>query len=141
MYSINMHNRIVKSVILLFLSFGFILFSDTSAQAQKRYYRYEDDSRVYRVNRNSEGRQVARQYGYDDGFEDGADAGRERDVYNPQNSGDWKKGTNGYEDEFGDKWLYRQAYRSAYLQGYKNGYRRYTDKIFLKNKNVYRRRL
>ena len=71
-----------------------------------------------------------------DGFEDGADAGRERDVYNPQNSGDWKKGTNGYEDEFGNKYLYRQAYRAAYLQGYKNGYRRYTDKIFLKNKTL-----
>ncbi len=137
MYSNNLHNRIMKSVILLFLFLGFILISAATAQAQKRYYRYE--GRIYRADPNSEGRQVARQYGYEDGFEDGADAGRERDVYNPQNSGDWKKGTNGYEDEFGNKRLYRQAYRSAYLQGYKSGYRRYTDKQFIKNKNVRRR--
>jgi hypothetical protein len=139
MYSNSILCRIKKTAILLSLAFGFVLISDETAQAQKRYYRYEDDRRIYRVDPNVEGRQAARQYGYDDGFEDGADAGRERDVYNPQNSGDWKKGTNGYEDEFGDKRLYRQAYRSAYLQGYKSGYKRYTDKQFLKNKNVRRR--
>ena len=139
MYSNSILCRIKKTAILLSLAICFILISDATAQAQKRYYRYEGDRRIYSVDSNVEGRQVARQYGYDDGFEDGADAGRERDVYNPQNSGDWKKGTNGYEDEFGDKRLYRQAYRSAYLQGYKSGYKRYTDKQFLKNKNVRRR--
>lgn len=141
MYSINMLGKIKKTAILLSLSFGFILISDATAQAQKRYYRYEGDNRIYRTDPNVEGRQAARQFGYEDGFEDGADAGRERDVYNPQNSGDYKKAANGYEDEFGNKQLYRQAYRGAYLQGYKNGYRRYTDKQFLKNKNVLRRRL
>lgn len=139
MYSINILNKFKKAAILFSLSFGFVLISDATAYAQKRYYRVDGDPRIYRTNPNAEGRQVARQYGYEDGFEDGADAGRERDVYNPQNSGDFKKAANGYEDEFGNKQLYKQAYRDAYLRGYKSGYRRYTEKTFLKNKNVRRR--
>lgn len=121
---------------ILSVSFGIVLISDATVHAQKRYYRYENDPRVYRTDPNAEGRQVARQYGYDDGFKDGVDAGRDRDVYNPTKSGDYKKGANGYDDDFGNKQIYKQNYRAAYLQGYKNGYRRYTDKTFLKNKDV-----
>lgn len=140
MYCIKIHGKIKKTAILLFLSFGFILIADATAAAQKRYYVYEDDPRVYSYRSDyAEGRRVARQYGYEDGLEDGGDAGRERDVYNPTNSGDWKKGTNGYEGEFGNKNLYRQAYRAAYLQGYRSGYRRYTDRIYIKKRNIRRR--
>ena len=66
---------------------------------------------------------IARDYGYRDGWEDGEDAGMERDTYHPENSGDFQKATNGYESDFGSKSLYRQAYRAAYLQGYKHGFR------------------
>lgn len=141
MYSFNMLSSFRQTAVLLSVSFGLILIFEASATAQKRYYRVDGDPRVYRTNPNEEGRQVARQQGYEDGFEDGADAGRERDVYNPQNSGDFKKAANGYDDDFGNKQLYRQNYRKAYLQGYKSGYRRYTEKTFLKNKNVRKRRL
>jgi hypothetical protein len=139
MYSFNMLNGFKKAAILFSISFGVVLISDATVQAQKRYYRTEGDPRTYRTNPNDEGREVARQYGFDDGFKDGAEAGRDRDVYNPTKSGDYKKGANGYDDDFGSKPLYRQSYRSAYLQGYKRGYRRYTEKTFIKNKNVRRR--
>jgi len=66
---------------------------------------------------------IASDYGYRDGYIDGRDAGMERDNYNPENSGDFQKATNGYEDDFGPKDLYRQAYRSAYLRGYDAGFR------------------
>lgn len=66
---------------------------------------------------------IASDYGYRDGWIDGKDAGMERDAYHPQNSGDFQKATNGYEDTFGSKRVYRLAYRSAYLKGYSHGFR------------------
>jgi hypothetical protein len=68
-------------------------------------------------------RRIASDYGYRDGFYDGHQAGIERDTYHPENSGDYQKATNGYEDDFGPKYLYRQAYRNAYLRGYDAGWR------------------
>ena len=131
-----MLNKIKKTAFILSMAFGCVLVSNEAAHAQKRYYRVEGDPRTYRTNPNEEGREVARQHGFDDGFKDGADAGRDRDVYNPTKSGDYKKGANGYDDDFGNKQIYRQNYRAAYLAGYKRGYRRYTEKMFLKNKDV-----
>ena len=136
MYSFN----IKKTAILLSLVFGFVLISDTSAQAQSRAYSNNSRSGSYYSNDyESEGMQVARQYGYEDGLEDGADAGRERDAYHPENSGDWQKGTNGYEDRFGSKKAYKQAYREAYLQGYKEGYKQYSDRIYTNERNFRKR--
>ena len=66
---------------------------------------------------------IASDYGFRDGWIDGRDAGMERDAYHPENSGDFQKATNGYEDSFGSKQLYKQAYRSAYMRGYKAGFR------------------
>lgn len=136
MYSFNILKAIKKTAIILSISFGFVLISDASVHAQKRYYRVEGDPRTYRTSAAAEGREVARQHGLDDGFKDGVDAGRERDVYNPTKSGDYKKAKNGYDDDFGNRQLYKQNYRAAYLAGYKRGYRRYTEKTFLKNKDV-----
>ena len=139
MYSNRILCNIKKTAILLSLALGFVLISDNAAQAQNRYNRNERQYRVYTYESGSEGLRAARQYGYEDGFEDGADAGRERDAYHPENSGDWQKGTNGYEDKFGNKKLYKQAYRQAYLQGYKQGYKQYTDRIYTNERN-YRKR-
>lgn len=132
MYSIN----IKKTAILLSLVFGFVLISNTEARAQSYAYGNERrSSEYYSNNYESEGMQVARQYGYEDGLQDGADAGRERDAYHPENSGDWQKGTNGYEDRFGNKKAYKQAYRDAYIQGYKDGYKQYTNKTYTNARN------
>ncbi len=124
MYSINRQSKIKKTAILLSLMFGFIMILNTATQAQ--------DNRDYRENRrddryygnNYDAARIAQQYGYRDGMNDGADAAREGDRYHPQNSGDWQKGTNGYESRYGSKSAYKQAYRDAYLQGYRAGYNR-----------------
>ncbi len=65
---------------------------------------------------------IAGQFGYRDGFEDGKDAALEGDLYHPENSGDYQKATEGYEDDFGDKDVYKGAYRDTYLQGYRAGF-------------------
>lgn len=66
--------------------------------------------------------QIAGNIGYRDGFDDGQDAALEADAYHPENSGDYQKATNGYEDTYGDKDVYKDAYRSSYLQGYSAGF-------------------
>ncbi|HEX9962947.1 MAG TPA: hypothetical protein VGB00_18585 [Pyrinomonadaceae bacterium] len=153
MYSNHIVNNIKRMAIILSLAFGVVLISDISAQAQyrksrqTRVYIIRDDSRYDREyprdyttrEYTNEGMTVAEQYGYEDGLEDGADAGRERDAYHPENSGDWQKGTNGYEDRFGSKKAYRQAYREAYLEGYREGYRRYTRRTYTNAENFRKR--
>jgi len=66
--------------------------------------------------------QIASHYGFRDGFEDGQEAALERDVYHPENSGDFRKATEGYESDFGDKDVYKDNYRSSYLRGYQAGF-------------------
>jgi len=67
-------------------------------------------------------RRIAAGFGYRDGFEDGKEAALEGDVFNPENSGDYQKATEGYEDSFGDKDVYKDGYRSSYLEGYRAGF-------------------
>jgi hypothetical protein len=67
-------------------------------------------------------RQIAGQFGYRDGFEDGKEAALEGDLYHPENSGDFEKATEGYEDDFGDKDVYKDGYRTSYLEGYRAGF-------------------
>ena len=65
---------------------------------------------------------IAGGFGYRDGFEDGQDAALEGDVFHPENSGDYAKATEGYEDEFGHKDVYKDSYRNSYLAGYRAGF-------------------
>lgn len=132
MYKNNTINRFKKIGILLSLIFGFILISSVDVSAQWRDNRsnrrdnyndgYYNNSGYDSWRNNTAG--IAQRYGYQDGLKDGADAAREGDRYHPQNSGDWQKGTNGYESRYGSKGAYKQAYRSAYVQGYQEGYQR-----------------
>ncbi|MCA1608526.1 MAG: hypothetical protein LC730_03580 [Acidobacteria bacterium] len=90
-----------------------------------RYYK-NGNGRVYTNGVDADyydTRRIARDYGYQDGFYDGYQAGMERDAYHPENSGDYQKATNGYEDNFGNKDVYRNAYRASYLTGYRSGFR------------------
>jgi hypothetical protein len=113
---------------------------DRSYDRDRDYDRNGRNRRVYNTREyTDEGMTVAEQYGYEDGLNDGADAGRERDAYHPENSGDWQKGTNGYEDRFGNKKAYRQAYREAYLEGYRDGYYRYTRRTYTNAENFRKR--
>lgn len=65
---------------------------------------------------------IAGQFGYSDGFEDGLKAAKDGDAFLPQDTGDYRKATEGYEDEFGDKDVYKGAYRESYLRGYRAGF-------------------
>ena len=92
----------------------------------------------YRDNRGGYGRndpygygrdmyRVAEEYGYNDGLRRGSEDSRDRDRYNPEKSGDYKKATNGYDSDYRDKESYKRAYRDAFLRGYDEGYYRYNN--------------
>ncbi len=117
--------------LILSLNIGLIALTNTLAQAQYPTYRgYDRNNRNDRYDNNYRynALEQARQNGYRDGLNDGSDAAREGDRFHPQNSGDWQKGTNGYEDRFGSKNAYRSAYRDAYMQGYREGFDRVRDR-------------
>lgn len=118
MYTINTFKKI-GILLSLIVSFMLLTTVDVSAQYGNYGYSRRDNDRY-----NSGYMNTAQRYGYQDGFRDGADAAREGDRYHPQNSGDWQKGTNGYESRYGNRGAYKQAYRSSYLEGYRAGYQR-----------------
>jgi len=123
MYYDNTLNKIKKVGLVFSLILGFIVITGSSVNAQwrdNRGWRNDRYERDYRFDALS----VVRQIGYRDGLNDGRDAAREGDRYHPQNSGDWQKGTNGYEDRFGSKSAYKSAYRAAYVEGYQAGFNR-----------------
>jgi hypothetical protein len=129
MYTNNTIDKIKKIGILLSLMIGFMLISSADAFAQYgNYGNSRRDTRSYNSNYGFNAASIAQRYGYQDGLNDGADAAREGDRYHPQNSGDWQKGTNGYESRFGSKGAYKQAYRAAYMEGYNAGYQRRNDR-------------
>jgi hypothetical protein len=80
----------------------------------------DDDSEL--VARLTSGQRIAQEYGERDGFQDGKEAALEADEYHPENSGDYQKASEGYEDTFGDKDVYKESYREAYLRGYRAGF-------------------
>ena len=59
-------------------------------------------------------REPAYARGYSDGFQQGADDGRDRDRYDPVRHGDYKDADNGYERNYGSKDAYKNNYRSGY---------------------------
>jgi len=63
---------------------------------------------------------LARQYGYRDGFDLGANDARRGKRYNDHGSGAYKHANNGFPG--GNKGAYQQEYRIAYEQGYRAGY-------------------
>jgi hypothetical protein len=128
MYINNTLRKINKIGLGLSLIFGFIVLSNAPAQAQYRNWSWRDDNRSNTSNYRYDSLNIAREYGFRDGRKDGADAAREGDRYHPENSGDWQKGTNGYESRYGSKSAYKQAYRDAYQQGYREGFGRIEER-------------
>lgn len=121
MYTNNTINRLKKTGILLSIIFGIMLISSVDVDAQWRDNRNNRRGGYSNYNNSAA---IAQRHGYQDGLKDGADDSRDRDRYRPQSSGDYKKGTNGYESRFGNKNAYKQAYRTAYIRGYQEGYQR-----------------
>jgi hypothetical protein len=140
MYTNNTINKIKKIGILLSLMIGFMLISSTDASAQYgNYGNSRRDNRGYNSSYNYDAINVAQRYGYQDGLNDGRDAAREGDRYHPQNSGDWQKGTNGYESRYGSRSAYKQTYRAAYIEGYNAGFQRNEGREIRRERREWRR--
>jgi hypothetical protein len=72
---------------------------------------------------------AARQYGYRDGINDGAQDRRSGHSYRPTHDSNYRHADRGYNSSYGNREYYKQAYRQAYESGYQQGY----------NGGVYRR--
>jgi hypothetical protein len=70
----------------------------------------------------SYGASAARQYGYQDGINDGARDRRSGHSNRPTQDGNYKHADRGYSSSYGNKDYYKQAYRQAYERGYQEGY-------------------
>lgn len=129
MNSNNSQGKIKKLGIVLSLVFGFLFLSSTDASAQYRDNDGYGRNDRYGNNRRSgnEMYRVAQDYGYNDGLRSGAEDLRDRDRYNPENSSEYRKATNGYDSYYRNKDEYKRAYRDAFLRGYDEGYNRYNN--------------
>lgn len=68
------------------------------------------------------GASAARQYGYQDGLNDGQRDRRSGHSNRPTQDGNYKHADHGYSSRYGDKNYYKEAYRQAYENGYEQGY-------------------
>jgi len=70
----------------------------------------------------------ARQHGYEHGYRDGADRGRqdrERGRQRSMAANDYLEGSRDYDPSFGDKRRFMQGYQDGYQAGYDDGYNFY----------------
>lgn len=68
------------------------------------------------------GLNAARQYGYQDGINDGVGDRRNGHSFRPGHDNNYKHADRGYDPRFGNKNDYKASYRQAYEQGYQQGY-------------------
>ena len=65
---------------------------------------------------------AARQYGYQDGLNDGIGDRNNGHSFRPGHDSNYKHADRGYDPRFGNKNDYKAYYRQAYEQGYQQGY-------------------
>src|SRR5438874_9545883 len=68
------------------------------------------------------GMQSARQYGYQDGLNDGAHDRQTGHSFRPTQDDNFKNADRGYSSSSGSRDQYKQWYRQAYQSGYQRGY-------------------
>jgi hypothetical protein len=113
-------------LLAIFLLFGFITVASSSAQAQYRVWdRDRDRSRREDRYERRYGLQVARERGYSYGMSVGSADAQRRQSYDPQRSRYWRRATEGYDNDFGNRERYQQVFRNAFEQGYREGYQRF----------------
>ena len=83
------------------------------------------DDRNNRGGYGNYGDQEARNRGYQDGLQTGANDASRRQNYDPQRSLYFKNATYGYDRSYRNKEQYKDVYRNAFVQGYNEGFRRY----------------
>jgi hypothetical protein len=68
--------------------------------------------------------EYARSTGYRDGYEQGFDASRDRDRFDPRREHWYREGDRGYKrDAYMSRDRYKDLYRRGFLEGYEAGYR------------------
>lgn len=78
----------------------------------------------YRDYRGYGGREYALNRGFNDGYEQGFKAARDRDRYDPRRERWYRSGERGYERDYRmSRGEYRDFYRRGFLEGYEAGYR------------------
>ena len=125
--------RIGGFLLAFFLLFGIITVASSTAQAQVPWWDRDrrEDRRDRRYERREDrwerrqGLQVARERGYSYGLNVGAADAQRGQSYSPQRSRYWRNGTEGYDNDFGNKGQYRQVFRNSFEQGYREGFQRY----------------
>jgi hypothetical protein len=69
-------------------------------------------------------REAALNRGFGDGYEQGFEAARDRDRYDPRREGWYRNAARGYDRDYRlSRDEYRDIYRRGFLQGYESGYR------------------
>lgn len=68
------------------------------------------------------GLNAARQYGYQDGLNDGARDARTGHSNRPNQGSNYRHADRGYIPTYGNREYYKQAYREAYYNAYEQGY-------------------
>ncbi len=71
---------------------------------------------------NGFGMNRAREFGYQDGLNDGQRDRATGHSYRPTHDSSFKHGDRGYEPNMGNRDFYKNAYRQAYQDGYQRGY-------------------
>ena len=67
---------------------------------------------------------VAFNYGFNDGYERGMKAARDRKRFDPYREGWYRDGDRHYDSDYGPRDQYRPAYRDGFVRGYEQGYGR-----------------
>jgi hypothetical protein len=92
-----------------------------SGVALAQYDRGDYDG-YYRQGNTAEARQYGYQNGYNDGIGKGQHEGRERDPYDYQTP-DWRQASRGYQHWMGPIGGYQRGYQEGYRRGFRSGYR------------------
>src|SRR5688572_25120986 len=118
--------RIGGFLLAFFLLFGIITVASSTAQAQVPWWdRDRRESRREDRYERRQGLQVARERGYSYGMSVGAADAQRGQSYSPQRSRYWRNGTEGYDNDFGNRGQFKQIFRNAFEQGYREGFQRY----------------
>src|ERR1700694_2344150 len=105
---------------------------DDDRDRDRRRHDRDDDDRYrngrngnYYPNRGNNSRGYygnARQYGFQDGLNDGRYDSPGGHSFRPTHDDNYKHADRGYSSSFGDKNQYKQVYRQGYEQGYQQGF-------------------
>lgn len=103
---------------------------DRDRQAQDYGWRDRDGDRDrdYGRDRFEYAARTARQFGFQDGLNNGSRDRYTGHSYRPTHDRDYKHADRGYDDSFGRKDEYKELYRQAYLSGYQQGYNHSGDR-------------